>query len=66
MALRIEDYALVGDCQTAGLVGNDGSLRTGVSWNCLRVSHPGFSGSDWPMIVRSVKLHQLCCRRRSI
>jgi hypothetical protein len=23
---RIEDYALVGDCQTAGLIGRDGRL----------------------------------------
>ena len=56
MGLRIEDYAVIGDTQSAALVGNDGSI----DWLCL----PRFdSGACFAALLGSARARPLAPRR---
>ncbi|MBV8476996.1 MAG: hypothetical protein JO033_01830 [Acidobacteriaceae bacterium] len=55
MPLRIEDYALIGDCESAALVGSDGSI----DWlwfdsdACLSALLGTSDHGRWLMLVRT-------------
>ncbi len=55
MALPIEDYAMIGDCKTAALVGRDGSI----DWLCWQDEEPIIIRCGCLPLEKELEEHQM-------